>query len=163
VNRDDVQIQIDYLYWIRDRILTAAAELSTDEFCAPETVTTRSLRATLVHELDVEWSWRERLRDADFPEGELVPDDYPTCATLSDHWQRDEAEMRRWIAGLTDEQLALPPPGATKPFPLSFYVLHISTHALQQFSDAAVLLTRAGHSPGEIEFLEFADPRPRPA
>jgi hypothetical protein len=32
-------------------------------------------------------------------------------------------------------------------------------HAIQQFSDAATLLTKAGHSPGELEFLEFADPR----
>ncbi len=158
MNRDDLQIQIDYLYWIRDRILARAAELSTDEFIAPETVTTRSVRATLVHELDVEWSWRERLRHADFPEGELDPDDFPTCATVTEHWRADEAEMRRWIAGLTDEQLALPPQGASKPFPLSYYLLHISTHGLQQFSDAAVLLTRAGHSPGDIEFLEFADP-----
>ena len=155
----EIALIFDHLYWIRDRILdTAAGPGVAWPGKAPAGLL--DLRATLVHELDVEWSWRERLRNADFPEGELVPDDYPTCATLSEHWQRDEVEMRTWIAGLTDEQLALPPPGATKPFPLSFYVLHISTHAQQQFSDAAVLLTRAGHSPGEIEFLEFADPRP---
>jgi uncharacterized damage-inducible protein DinB len=155
--RDDVAIQFDYLYWIRDRILAQSAELSTDEFSAPETVTTRSLRATLVHELDVEWSWRERLRRKDFPEGELRPDDYPTCASVVEHWQRDEADMRRWIAGLTDEQLDRPPPGENDAYPLSYYVLHITSHGLQQFSEAAVLLTRAGRSPGEIGFLEFAD------
>jgi uncharacterized damage-inducible protein DinB len=159
MRRDEVALQFDYLYWIRDRILTQAAELSTDEFTAPETVTTRSLRATLVHELDVEWSWRERLRRKDFPEGELRPNDYPTCASVIEHWQRDEADMRGWIDGLTDDQLSLPPPGEEDTYPLWYYVVHITSHALQQFSEAAVLLTQAEHSPGEIGFLEFADTR----
>jgi hypothetical protein len=30
-------------------------------------------------------------------------------------------------------------------------------HAVQQLSDDAVLLTRAGHSPGDLGWLEFAD------
>ncbi|HEX2765162.1 MAG TPA: hypothetical protein VHR55_00775 [Candidatus Limnocylindria bacterium] len=33
--------------------------------------------------------------------------------------------------------------------------MHLYSHALQQFSEAAVLLTRAGVSPGDIGFLEF--------
>ena len=33
--------------------------------------------------------------------------------------------------------------------------VHLVSHAVQQFSEAAVLLTRAGHSPGDIGFLEF--------
>ena len=159
MHRAEVAIQLDYLYWIRNRILARAAELSTAEFTAPETVTTGSLRATLVHELDVEWSWRERLRLKGFPEGELRPKDYPTCATVIDHWPRDEADMRRWIAGLTDEQLGLPPPGENDPYPLWYYVLHITSHGLQQLSEAAMLLSGTGHSPGEIGFLEYADER----
>jgi uncharacterized damage-inducible protein DinB len=153
---DDVRVLFDYLYWLRDRVLAAAAGLSFDELAASDVVTTRNLRATLVHELDVQWSWRERLRTGSFgPEPDLNPDDYPTADSITDHWRRDELEMRQWVTGLTNEQLATPPPG-DNPLPLWYYVIHLVSHAIQQFSDAAVLLTQAGHSPGDIGFLEFA-------
>ena len=42
-------------------------------------------------------------------------------------------------------------------YPLWYYVLHIHTHTQQQLSDAAVLLTRMGQSPGNVEFLDYAD------
>jgi uncharacterized damage-inducible protein DinB len=154
---DDVQVLFDYLYWLRDRVLAAAASVSTNELTSSDVSTTRNLRATLVHELDVQWSWRERLRTGTFgPEPELNPDDYPTVESIADRWHLDELEMRQWLAGLPDEQLAAPPPGEDDPFPLWYYVMHLVSHAIQQFSDAAVLLTQAGHSPEDIGFLEFA-------
>jgi uncharacterized damage-inducible protein DinB len=149
----------DHLYWIRDTVLDAAARLPAEEFTTPATVTTRDLRATLVHELDVEWSWRERLRGADWeewgPDAELRGEEYPTVATVRAHWIRDEEEMRAWLASLTDADLDVPPVRDEDCQPLSHYVMHLYSHGLQQLSEAAVLLTRAGQSPGDIGFLEF--------
>ena len=154
---------VDYIYWMRDRIVAAASNLSPDAFRASETVTNRDLRATLVHELDVEWSWRERLRGADptewGPEAELEAADYPTLDAVAEHWRRDEAAMRAWAARLTDADLAAPPGHEKAMLPLWYYVMHLVSHAIQQFSEAAVLVTRAGHSPGDIGFLEFAEQR----
>jgi uncharacterized damage-inducible protein DinB len=161
MQKADVDVLVDYLYWMRDRILTAAEKLEHAWFVSPETVTTRDLRATLVHELDVEWSWRERLRGASAESwdstAELKPQDYPSLEAVAEHWRRDEAEMRSWIDGLTDADLTSPPPGAEDQYPLWYYVMHLVSHATQQLSDAAVLLTRAGRSPGDIGFLEFAE------
>jgi hypothetical protein len=67
--------------------------------------------------------------------------------------------MRSWLRGLSDTDLATPPPNEKPRFPLSYYVLHLVSHGIQQFSEAAVLLTRAGHSPGDIGFLEFVEVR----
>ncbi len=67
--------------------------------------------------------------------------------------------MRAWLAPLTDEDLDAPPPRDEDPLPLWYYVMHLVSHGIQQLSDAAVLLTRANHSPGDIGFLEFARDR----
>jgi uncharacterized damage-inducible protein DinB len=155
----------DYLYWTRDAILAAAAELDAGEFTGTDTVTTRDLRATLVHELDVQWSWRERLKGADWdewgPDADLTADDYPTIESLREHWTRDEADMRAWLASLTDADLDAPPVREEDRLPLWHFVMHLISHGIQQFSEAAVLLTRAGHSPGDIGFLEFVASRSR--
>ncbi|MDQ3690633.1 MAG: DinB family protein [Chloroflexota bacterium] len=156
----DAVILIDYLYWTRDVVLRAAARMSDDEFTSTDGVTDRDLRATLVHELDVEWSWRERLKGANWEEwgddADLDARDYPTLHRLRSHWMRDEAEMRAWLAALTDEDLETPPPRDEDPLPLWYYVMHLVSHGIQQLSEAAVLLTRADHSPDDIGFLEFA-------
>jgi len=161
MHASDVVQLFDYLYWIRDRILTAAAGLPDEDFRSTEIVATRDLRSTLVHELDVESSWRLRLAivEPKAEESELDALDYPTVAALTDHWSRDEAAMRAWIGSLTDAQLAASPPHERASLPLADYLVHIVGHGIEEFTEAALLLTRAGHSPGDIEFLEFVDPR----
>ena len=155
----DAVTLFDHLYWIRDRMLGAAAELDAGAFTSGDTVTNRDLRATLVHELDVQWSWRERLKGADWeewgPDAELTADDYPTVASIAEHWVRDERDMRDWLTSLADGDLDAPPVRDEDRQPLWHYVMHLYSHGLQQFSEAGVLLTRAGRSPGDIGFLEF--------
>lgn len=155
----DATTLFDHLYWIRDRVTAAAERTDAGFFTSSKTVTSRDLRATLVHELDVQWSWRERLKGADWdawgPDAELRGEDYATVGAVAEHWRRDEAEMRAWLASLTDADLDAPPSRDKDRQPLWQYVLHLYSHGLQQFSEAAVLLTRAGHSPGDIGFLEF--------
>ncbi|HUF06190.1 MAG TPA: DinB family protein [Candidatus Binatia bacterium] len=149
----------DYLYWARDQVLEAASGLEAPVFSSDATVTTRDLRSTLVHELDVEWSWRVRLQDANAEQpgedAELDARDYPTVAALAEHWRRDEVEMRAWLASLTDADLDGPPVRMEDGLPLWQFIVHLVSHGIQQLSETAVLLTRAGHSPGEIGFLEY--------
>jgi len=156
----------DYMYWVNHRLLDAAADLSPDELAAPAP-TTRNLRGTLVHELDVEWSWRLALQGRPIEElgedVELRPEDYPDLASIRAHWARDEAEMRAWLESLTDEHLAAPVAPALDHAsrPLWQYLMHIVMHAAQQQADAATLLSAAGRSPGELGFLEYVAKRGR--
>jgi uncharacterized damage-inducible protein DinB len=145
-----------YLYWLRDRVLAAAEEAGPDAFRSTRPTAVRDLRATLVHELDVESSWRARLIGAE--ETDLDPADYPTLDAVFDHWQRDEAEMRRWLASLTDEELAASPPREANPsFPLWYYLVHVVSHGIQELEEAVVLLGPSGRAPRDLGFLDYAD------
>ncbi|MBA2266056.1 MAG: DinB family protein [Chloroflexi bacterium] len=162
MRKADLLTLFDHMYWATQRILDAAEQLSVDEFVASSSVTTRDLRATLVHELDVEWSWRLNLQGRlSDDEADLSPDDYPDVAAIREHWSRDEADMRAWLEELSDELLAADVvSGLTDSRrPLWQYLVHIVTHAAQQQADAATLLSLAGRSPGELGFLEYLSTR----
>jgi uncharacterized damage-inducible protein DinB len=159
----DLAALFDHLYFVRDRILAAADDPSAPFIdAAPPTI--RDLRATLVHELDVEWSWRVRLAGADRTDfspddEELVAADLPDLAAIRARWAVDEAEMRGWLARL--DETALDGPCRTEAsgpgHPFWFHLQHLYSHAIQQFADCAVVLTAAGRSPGEIDFLDFVE------
>ena len=155
MRHEEVAEQIEYLFWMRDGILAASAELTDDQFTAAESVTVRDLRATLAHQLENEWAWRIRLDDGSFPDGDIVPADYPTLGALVARWRQEEAALRAWFDGLSDADLELRPPGADNPLARWRYLLAVVNHGTQQFSEAAVLLTCLRHSPGEISYLAF--------
>lgn len=145
---------------MRDQILDAADDPSV-ALRDPDPPTIRNLLATLVHELDVEWSWRRRLEAEDrtaFPpdDADLEADEFPSIVSLRSRWTAEEREMRAWLASLTDADLDGPcGVERNRSHPLWYHLQHLYTHAMQQFSDAAVLLSLAGRSPNEIDFLEF--------
>jgi uncharacterized damage-inducible protein DinB len=166
MRQSDIVALFDHLYWVRDRILAAASHpgvpLTTEAHA-----TIRDLRATLVHELDVEWSWRERLRSPDpthfvASDEDLDPNDFRGVDAIRRRWAADEAEMRAWLATLEDAVLegrCVAERNARHPFWV--HLQHLYTHGMQQFSDCAVALTLAGRSPGELDYLDFVLERER--
>ncbi len=159
----DIAALFDHLYWVRDRIL-AAADDPAAPFIDSAAATLRDLRTTLVHELDVEWSWRERLAGPDPTEfspdeEELVATDFADVPAIRERWATDETAMRAWLATLDVAALDGPCHSESSGgrHPLWFHLQHLYSHAIQQFADAAVVLTMAGRSPGELDFLQFVE------
>jgi uncharacterized damage-inducible protein DinB len=156
-----LRLSIEHLWWTNSRLLDAAQTLPDGAWTAEEHVTARDLRATLVHELDVEWSWRLALEGR--PESEwgdaedLRPDDFPTVALLRERWTVEAAALRSWVASLSDDALTEPTrPGlSSRPLPRWMFLQHLVSHGAQQAADAATILSAAGASPGDIGFLEY--------
>jgi uncharacterized damage-inducible protein DinB len=146
---------LDYLFWVRDRVLAATAELSDGEFRSRETVATRDLRATLAHQLEHEWAWRIRLSLGSFPAGDLVAEDYPALGDLVTRWHRDGARPADVVRGCVRRATCRLSARRRDVLPLWQYLVYVVTHGIQQFSEGAVLLTRLGHSPGEVGYLAF--------
>jgi uncharacterized damage-inducible protein DinB len=156
----DIEALLDFTYWADRKILEASSEIPEVALARPASITYRDLRGTLVHTLDVEMSWRRRLRGEPKTawDTSLSVDDYPTVAALAARWAQDEAEMRSWIQGLTDADLvAIQDLGDGDRFPLWFYLVHIVTHSEQQRRDAQLILRQLGHEPPDLEFLYYAD------
>jgi DinB family. len=165
----DIAALFDHLYWVRDRVLVASDDPAAP-FIDQASPTLRDLRTTLVHELDVEWSWRERLAGPDptsfsADDEDLVATDFANVAAIRDRWATDEAAMRTWLASLDKAALAASCRAEESGgrHPLWFHLQHLYSHAIQQFADAAVVLTAAGRSPGELDFLQFVEDRERSA
>src|SRR3954447_133595 len=110
MRKSELLTLFDYLAWLREQVMAAAGELATDDFTSNEAVTARDLRATLVHVIDVEASWRARLKaataDPTAHPTELDPIAYPSADAVVAHWRADAAETRSWLLELTDDELA---------------------------------------------------------
>ncbi|MDA1239331.1 MAG: DinB family protein [Chloroflexi bacterium] len=147
---------VDFNYWANRKVLQVCERLTAQQWTQAATVSTRTLRGTLVHTLDTEWSWRLRLIDPAARGEEMREEDFPTVASLVAAWVRDEREMVAWVASLSDADLVrlVPVPWGPE-YPRWQLIFHLLSHSTQQRPKASTLLTLAGHSPGDIEFLNY--------
>lgn len=154
----DLRLLYGYTYWATARILERAARVSAEQFIAPAPVPWRSLRGTLVHTLDVEASWRAiwQGRPEVWDAPALPDEDFPTAAALAARWREDEGRMRAYLAGLCDDDLARAVDLPSGPVPLWPLLVHVVNHGMQHRSEAAMLLTEYGHSPGDLDLAFFA-------
>jgi hypothetical protein len=57
VDKDDIQLLLEYDRWANNRVLQAASTLSTEEFTRDLGGSFRSARDTLLHLIGGEWGW----------------------------------------------------------------------------------------------------------
>lgn len=153
---------LDYLYWMRDRVLATAAALDAETFQHTPIVGHRDLRQTLAHELDVEMSWRGKLRGQPRatwgPAAEIKPELFPSLALLADYWHGDEAQTHAWVGGLSAADLAAPVTvNGLDGRSLATYLLAVVTHGVTELVAAAAILEQLGHPTGDLGLLNFLD------
>lgn len=150
----------DYNYWANASILEAAANLSDDQFVAPGKLSHGGLRDALVHTLTAEWIWRMRCQEGVSPSALLSAEDFPTLTDLRTRWQAEEEAMRAYVASLTDEDLRrtihyTSTEGHSLSFMLWQILVHLVNHGTQTRSEAAILLTECGYSPGDLDLVLY--------
>jgi len=162
MNLADIQLIYEYNNWANGLILAKSAEVTPEQFVAPTTHSFPSLRATLVHTLDAEWSWRMRLQ-ADEDVEELKHEDYPTIESVRQRWDEEEAAWSAYLNGLTDDNLSgivrYSIPNGYRERVLWHCLYHVVNHGMQHRSEAAHMLTQYGQSPGGLDFTRFLNER----
>jgi len=150
----DIEVLFDYSYAATRIILNAAERVTNDQWLAePPLAGANSLQHILVHMLDCEQGWRENLRasrrDAS-PELDLA--DFPTVASLASAWRADEQVMRAWLSTFDDAAV-----NSSAYNGLQFWqcLVHVVNHSTQHRSEAAMILTHFGHSPGDLDFTFY--------
>src|SRR2546422_4764141 len=107
---------------------------------------------------------REQLLEGSGASFDSVRDtlDFPDLATIRARWQTIERDTQAFVAALTEADLArvveyTNMQGERWAYPLWQQMIHQVNHATQHRSEAAVMLTKLGHSPGWLDLLYFVD------
>jgi len=150
-----------YNRWANQRILQAAAGPTAEQLAAPAAASFDSLRDTLVHTMSAEWIWLSRWQGTS-PRAMFDPNDFPTLASIQTRWNIIEEESQQFIERLKPEMLAeivtyVNTRGEKWAYALWQQMIHQVNHATQHRSEAAVILTQMGHSPGAMDYLFFVD------
>ena len=156
----------DYNAWANARILDTAAMLTPAQILAPGGASFDSVRDTLVHTMNAQWLYLERWQGRsrrEVPEAAAFPD----LAAIRARWDQVERDTRAFVTALDDGRLAVAVgytnmQGEPWAYPLWQQMIHQVNHATQHRSEAAVLLTQLGHSPGWLDLLYFVDLRNAP-
>jgi uncharacterized damage-inducible protein DinB len=98
----DLQTLLDYQYWARDRVLTAVAPLTPEQYLRDLGNSFKSIRDTMVHIYAAEWVWYSRWQGHS-PTALLNPDDFSDVAALRAAWHMLEAKVREFVDSLGDE------------------------------------------------------------
>ena len=133
----------------------------------PESAGRGSIRDTLVHMVSTQRGWLAWWDGSLPPEQaygrHLDPAEFPDVASVQAAWAIVDGDTRALLDRLDDAALARVfenrlPNGATFRLPLWQMMLHVANHGTQHRAEVAAMLTAAGHSPGDLDLLDYFDP-----
>jgi uncharacterized damage-inducible protein DinB len=145
----------DYNAWANAQILEASARLSREQLVSGVAgANFESLAGTLVHTMGAQWVYLERWQGRS-------PSSMPQAA-IKTRWMEIERATHAFVAGLGDADVARVIEytnfqGERWAYPLWQQMMHQVNHATQHRSEAAVVLTELGCSPGGLDLLYFVD------
>ena len=147
--------------WSMQRILTQLAKVSDEELRKEGQMTHGSAFQMLLHTLDTEWAWRIVAQD-----GVKTPllwevEELPDLDSIKSFWQTEHETMLAYLKGLSDADLDRDVDygsilsDSPKIAKVAHLLGHILYHTSNHRSELAAYVTQCGHSPGDMDFLDF--------
>jgi uncharacterized damage-inducible protein DinB len=158
---DAIRSLYRYNDWANQRILEASGRLTREQILASGGASYDSIRDTLVHTMYAQWLYLERWQGRS-PRTVFEASEFPDLAAIRGRWEPIERDTKAFVAGLDDAAVArvveyTNTKGERWAYPLWQQMLHQVNHATQHRSEAAVMLTNLGSSPGGLDLLYYVD------
>jgi uncharacterized damage-inducible protein DinB len=148
----------EYGAWANERLLGLAEKLTDEQFRRRWSQGYLSIHESFVHALGADWRWFHRWRGAP-PPPPFVAADWPTVEAIRAKWAELIPQRAAYVAGLGDDDLhgTIQFATAERTYELTRWqgLLHCANHGTQHRSEIAAMLTDAGHSPGDLDYLFF--------
>ena len=160
VNVGDVRDLFDYHTWAMTRVFDALAALPVEQYTRDLKASFGSIHGTLAHMVGAEQLWLARWK-GQAPATMLKGDDVGSLAELRAIWERVEAEVREYVAGLTDAKLSssvvVKPTGGGKEYvhTLQQTIQHTVDHASYHRGQVIALLRQLGAKPPATGLIGF--------
>ena len=159
--RELIRLMYAYDNWANQRLLDACAHLTQEEFLAGEGYANAnpSIRDTLVHMLGAHEVWVSRFGGVS-PTQILQPKDFGTLALIRQYWNEVETHTQGYVNRVEEDTLKQTLTYRNLSFkPFSYprwqVMMHLVNHNTQHRSELALLLTRLGYSPGDLDLLDY--------
>ena len=151
---DDIRFLFAFDRWATGKVLETSQRVMEDDWTEGNRIDRRGLGGILIHALGAHERWRsgwegmERLPRRE--DGPMITRDELAAA-----WTAEWAAMDRYLGTLADADMDSDFNNVT----LWHSLVHLVNHGTQHRSEAAVLLTAYGHSPGDLDLIFFAPAR----
>jgi uncharacterized damage-inducible protein DinB len=145
--------------WAMARIFDAAALLSEEQYRAETGHSHGNLHALFCHVLRVDNIWRNVVTTPAQPFRPLAPEAYPDLASVRAAWEQEDQALAGFVAGLSDDALAGripvrdPRSGSIETTASTTPLVQLFMHGMQHRTEAAMILSGLGHSPGDLDFV----------
>jgi uncharacterized damage-inducible protein DinB len=154
VTLDDVRELFAYDRWATERLLAALDGIDDATWSAAQVIDERGLGGILVHMLGAYQRWRHGLsEDDELPRPEREPLLSP--AELRSRWEAEWPAMEAFLASRDDGWLNREDEGVR----FDRMLQHLANHGTQHRAEAAVLLSQAGRSPGDLDLIVWLEDR----
>lgn len=158
--RDVIRAFYDYNEWANNRLLSTCGKLTPEQFSQPQGVSWGSIEANLAHIVAAQVNWMSRWRTGRNRQATTEVQAITGLDNIRREFDKSHAELREFIAGLSDDRLAQPlaytdSRGNAYERVLWQLMLHVANHGTYHRGEIAMALTALGHNPGDLDYVYF--------
>lgn len=148
-----------YMLWADRLVLAAVRNVREEDLTRDAGVSFKSILGTMAHILGSERMWLSRFLGVSL---DRVPSiqDFPDLMTWITGWEETASQLKAFLAGLTDEQLATPltwtnTRGESHTHPLWHPVSHMVNHATYHRGQVVSLLRQMGYAVPATDLIVY--------